>query len=294
LRNSTADDCACSAVVVMGASEDLPEIETAIQRSVISLSQIVGDFLPKGIELTRICRAAMLLKESGVNPNTTLYHKLAEKCIDVQRDDGGWTDVEETIWCTSFLNFFEEFSGPVGKALEWLGRQRHNDGGWGKSTRDSARIPITGLLLYLLPQLSSDEDLKWLETKWREERKFEPCLTYKAAFALMAFNQNDYHPQNQDLILKTVRWLYDQQNDDGGWSPWKGHPVGSDPWCTGIDMVGLLQYPNDIPQKVSWKALKWLQEKQLQNGLWPYHYIEEGSSWALYALVMGYGLLKER
>ena len=285
---------ACSAVVAMDASKNIPEIETTIQRSVISLSQIVGDFLTKGIELTRICRIAVLLKESGVNPNTTLYHKLAEKCIDLQRDDGGWTDVEETIWCTSFLNLFEEFSGPVEKALEWLGSQRHNNGGWGKSIRDLARIPVTGLLLYLLPQLSSDEDLKWLESKWCEEQKCEPQLTYKAAFALMAFSQNDYHPQNQDLILKTVRWLSDQQNDDGGWGPWKGHPVGSDPWCAGIDLTGLLQYSDNGPQEVLYKALEWLQEKQLPNGLWPYHYIEEGSSWALYALVMGYGRSKGR
>ena len=284
----------CSAVVAMDASKNIPGIETTIQRSVISLGKIVGDFLRKRIELTRICRAAMLLKESGVNPNTTLYHKLAEKCIDVQRDDGGWTDVEETIWCTSFLNLFEEFSGLVEKALEWLGRQRHNDGGWGRSIRDPARIPVTGLLLHLLPQLSSNEDLKWLENKWFEERKFEPHLTYKAAFTLMAFSQNDYHPQNQDLISKAVHWLSGQQNDDGGWGPWKGHPVGSDPWCTGIGMVGLLHYPDEIPQKVSWKALKWLREKQLPNGLWPYHYIEEGSSWALYALVMGYSLLERR
>jgi len=294
LRNSTVDGFACSAVVAMDASEGVSEIETTIQRSVISLSQIVREFLPKGIELIRICRVAVLLKESGVNPNTILYHKLAQKCMDVQRDDGGWTDVIETMWCTSFLSFLGEFSGPVEKALEWLGHQRHNDGGWGKSIRDPARIPVTGLLLYLLPQLSSDEDLKWLENKWYQEQELEPYLTYKAAFALMAFNQNDYHPENQDFISKAVHWLSGQQNHNGGWGPWKGHPVGSDPWCTGIDMVGLLQYPDEIPQKVSWKASKWLRENQLPNGLWPYHYIEEGSSWALYALVMGYNLLKGR
>lgn len=294
MRNSTVDGFACSAAVAMDANKNIPEIETTIQRSVISLSQIVTEFLPKGIELTRICRVAVLLKKSGVNPNTILYHKLAKKCVDMQRDDGGWTDVEETIWCTSFLNFFEEFSGPVEKALEWLGRQRHNDGGWGKSTRDPARIPVTGLLLYLLPQLSFDEDLKRLENQWCEERQLEPHLTYKAAFTLMAINQNDYHPENQNLIPETVQWLSGEQNEDGGWGPWKGHPVGSNPWCTGIDMAGLLQYPNRVTQKMLCKALKWLQEKQLPNGLWPYHYIEEGSSWALYALVTGYSLLKGR
>lgn len=283
-----------SAAVAMAASKDVPEIETTIQRSVISLSQVAKEFLRKRIELTRICRVAVLLKKSGVNPNTILYHELAEKCIDLQRDDGGWTDVVETLWCTALLNSFDEFSDHVKSGLKWLRDQRHNDGGWGKSIRDPARIPVTGLLLYLLPQLSSDKDLKWLENKWYQEQEFEPCLTYKAAFTLMAFSQNNYHPENQDLISKTVCWLSSQQNDDGGWGPWRDHPVGSDPWCTGIDMVGLLQHPDEIPQKVSWKASKWLREKQLPNGLWPYHYIEEGSTWALYALVMGYSLLKGR
>ncbi len=283
-----------SALVVMVASKNVPEIETAIQRSVISLSQIVSDFLRKGIELTRVCRLAVLLKESGINPNAVLYRKLAQKCIDVQRDDGGWTDVVETMWCTSFLDFFENFSDSVEKALEWLRSQRHSDEGWGKSRRDSARIPVTGLLLYLLPKLSSNQDCKWLENKWYQERETEPCLTYKAAFTMMAFRQSGYHPENQDLIAKTTHWLCSQQNDDRGWGPWKEHSVGSDPWCTGISMVGLLQYADEVPQKVLCDGLEWLKEKQLPNGLWPYHYIDDGSSWALYALTMGHSFLSGR
>ena len=286
-----ADDFVSSAAVAMGADKDLPDIELAIHHSVSSLCKIARDFLSKGIELTRICKLAVLLKESGVNPNIILYRKIAENCSNMQRNDGGWSDVVETMWCTTFLNLFVEYSDPVKKAFKWLKSQRYKDGGWGKSIRDPARIPITALLLYLLPQISSNEELKWLENKWNEERKFEPCLTYKAAFTLMAFSKNGYHPENQVLISETVRWLIGQQNNDGGWSPWKDHPVGSDPWCTGISMVGLLHYPEKIPQKVLMKALTWLSEKQLPNGLWPYHYIEEGSSWALYALVMGHSLL---
>lgn len=278
----------------MGADRNVLEIETTVQRSVISLSQIVSNFLCKGIELSRVCRLAVLLRESGINPNTILYHKLAEKCIDVQRDDGGWTDVEETMWCASLLNFFGECTDSVEKALRWLRGQRYNDGGWGKSMRDTARIPVTGLLLYLFPRLSSDRDIKWLENKWYQELEIEPCLTYKAAFALMAFGRNNYHPENQNLIAKSIHWLCGQQNDDGGWGPWKGHFVGSDPWCTGISTVGLLQYPDKVPQKVLQNGLEWIKEKQLPNGLWAYHYIEDGSGWALYALTMGYSFLSRR
>jgi len=281
-----------SVAVAMAADKDVPDIETAIHRSVISLSQITRDFLRKEIELSRICRIAVLLKKSGVDSDNILFHKLVKKCTDMQRSDGGWTDVIETMWCATLLNIYSEFSDYVEKALKWLRNQSCNDGGWGKSIRDCGRIPVTGLLLYLLPQLSSDENLKWLENKWRQEQKREPCLTYKAAFAMMAFNKNNYQPGNYDLISKTICWLIDHQNDDGGWGPWKGHPVGSDPWCTGISIVGLLQYPDKIPKISLEKAIKWLIKNQLPNGLWSYHYIEEGSSWALHALVIGYSFLR--
>ena len=285
------DSFVSSAADAMDAGKDLPDTETAIYRSISSLCQIIRDFLNKDIELVRVCRIAVLLKESGINPETTLYHNISQKCIGIQREDGGWTDVVETMWCTIVLNLFTEFSDPVEKAFIWLRGQEYKDGGWGKSLRDSARIPITSLLLYLIPQLSSDQNLKWLEDEWCREQDLKPSLTYKAAFTLMAFNKNNYYTENQDLIPETVHWLYDQQNDDGGWGPWKDHPAGSDPWCTGIGIVGLLQYPDKIPQEVFLKALKWLKEKQLPNGLWPYHYIEEGSGWAMYALVMSYKFL---
>ena len=57
-----------SAVVAMGADKDVPKIEAAIKRSIICLSQIVRNFYFKEIELTRICRVAVLLKESGIKP----------------------------------------------------------------------------------------------------------------------------------------------------------------------------------------------------------------------------------
>lgn len=280
-----------SAAAAMAAGDNAPEIETAIHRGVIALSQIVLNFLEKDIELTRICRLATLLHESGVSAETALFRDLAQKCIETQRDDGGWTDVLETMWCTTFLDLFNEFSNPVEKAYKWLGDQRNKGGGWGKSNRDSARIPVTGLLFYTLPRLSSDNDLHWLEEKWLQEQQNEPCLTYKAAFTLMAFGQTSYSPQTERLVAHTVTWLCDQQQDDGGWAPWVGHPVGSDPWCTGITIAGLLQYPDEISKGVIRKALQWLQDTQLSNGLWPYHYIDDGSGWALYSLVLGYRFL---
>jgi squalene cyclase len=275
----------------MDVSKTSSEIETIIHRSAISLTQIIKNFLQKEIELTRVCRLAVLLKESGINPNTILFKKIAEKCFEMQNDDGGWSDIPETMWCVSLLNLSSEYKIPVKRAINWISGQSQGMQGWGNSRRDSGRIPITGLILWLLPQISSDAYLKWLENEWKKEWQSRPCLNYKAAFTLMAFNKNNYHSADNEIISKTVLWLAEQQNEDGGWGPWKNHPVGSDPWCTGICLVSLIHFSDELPQKVLMKGLEWIKEKQLPNGLWAYHYIEDGSSWAFYALTMGYNLL---
>jgi squalene cyclase len=195
------------------------------------------------------------------------------------------------MWCASFLEVYGDYPESVKSALTWLTEQRHDDGSWGQTERDIGRITVTGQMLYFLPQLASKSSLKWLEKKWLQELEINPGLTYKGAFTLMAFKRNDYQPTDSQLISQTIQWLEAQQNDDFGWGPWKGHSVGSDPWCTGITMEGLLQYPDKVPQKVLGTGFEWLKEKQLPNGLWPYHYIEEGSSWALYALTKGSSFL---
>lgn len=269
------------------------EIETTIHRSVITLTQIIKDFLQKEIELTRICRLAVLLKESGVNPNTILFKKIAKRCLEMQNNDGGWSDVPETMWCASLLNLSDEYTIPVKRSIKWISTQSQGTQGWGKSIRDPARIPITGLILYLLPQLSSDIHLGWLENEWKKELRFKPCLNYKAAFSLMAFHKNNYYPTDKRIIAKTVKWLAQQQDKDGGWGPWKNHPIGSDPWCTGICLVSLLHYSSELSQEVLLNGLEWIKEKQLPNGLWAYHYIEDASSWALYALTMEYNFFHE-
>jgi hypothetical protein len=284
----------CSVAAAMGVDKTNADLEIVIRRGIISLSQTIKDFLQKEIELTRVCRLALLLIKSGINRNNILFKKIAKKCVEMQMDDGGWSDVPETMWCASFLNLLNEYPNSVEKGLKWIYNQRHESKGWGKSIRDSARIPVTGLILYLFPQLSSDVNLKWLESEWKKEWQHKPCMNYKAAFVLMAFCCNNYYPEDNKIILKTIHWLADQQNDDGGWGPWKEHPIGSDPWCTGTCLVSLLHYPDELPQKVLKNSLEWIKEKQLPNGLWAYHYIEDGSAWALYALTMGYSLLSKR
>jgi hypothetical protein len=259
------------------------EDQAVVQRGLVALLQIIRDFLDKEIELERICRVAVLLCKSGVNPNNSLFRQVVERCILEQKGDGGWLGVVDTMWCTAFLETYQDYSHAVESALEWLNEHRHDDGSWGRTKRDIGRIPITALMLYLLPRLSSKLSLEWLEKKWIQERKIDPKLTYKAAFTLMAFKESNYHSFDQQLVSETKRWLVSQQGDNFGWGPCKGHPVGSTPYCTGIALIGLLQYPDDIDFQIFLNALKWLTQNQLTSGLWADHYIEEGSSWALFA-----------
>jgi squalene cyclase len=268
-------------------------MEPAIQHGIDSLSNIIREFLYKDIELLRVCRTAILLKECGVSPYNIVFDELARKCIKNQRKDGGWTDVEETLWCAAFLDFYENHSESVKGAIKWLQGQEQKDGGWGRSVRDKARIPLTSLLHCFLPQLKSDIRLKWLENKWHQEQKMNPNLTYKVALIIMAFSRNDYKPENNQLINKAIGWLCGQQNEDGGWGPWKDHPVGSDPWSSGICLVSVTHFPGKVPTKVIKDGLQWILKKQLPDGLWPYHYLEDGSSWALYALIKGKNLIND-
>ena len=108
----------------------------------------------------------------------------------------------------------------------------------------------------------------------------------------MTLKSNNYQFDDSDLLNNTIDWLQSQQNEDYGWGPCKGQPIGSTPFCTGVALIGLLQYPDKIDQSIISNGLNWIENNQLENGLWPDHYIEEGSIWSLYALTEGYKLLK--
>ena len=201
------DGSVSNAADAMAADEAGSEIELTLHRGITSLLQTTNNFLQKDIELTRLCRLAVLLINSCVNPNASLFKKIAEKCIYTQRNDGGWADVPETMWCASFLNSLDGYSNSIDNALKWINSQSPNKQGWGNSSRDKARIPVTGLMLYLLPQLSSTGHLKWLESEWYKESTTEPCLSYKAAFTLMAFRKNNHLPKDEEIIPETIQWL---------------------------------------------------------------------------------------
>lgn len=273
-------------------SEECNKYQKSIQKGLAALFLTLKQYLEKEIELERMVRVAVLLMKTGVNQNNPIFQEIANRCLAEQKNDGGWIGVEDSIWCVAFLKEFEEYSNEYKRGLEWLKNQKLENGGWGKTKRDIGRIPITGILLYLLPELSNKNSIRWLENEWKKEFSYNPKLTYKGAFTLMTSKSNNYQFDDSDLLNNTIDWLTSQQNEDYGWGPCKGQPVGSTPFCTGVAMIGLLQYPDGIDQNIISNGLNWIENNQLENGLWPDHYIEEGSIWSLYALTEGYKLLK--
>jgi len=269
------------------------ELEQVVQKSIPKLFDTVNQFISKEIELKRVTRVASLLIKNGADLNNSIFGKLRNNCKELQKDDGGWTDVEETVWVLSFLKNFDQEKKTIENGFYWLNQQKHSNGSWGNSQRDMGRIPITGLIVYLHPEISSKKTISWLENEWNREKENSPILTYKGAFILLGLKASAEIAYTTPLIEEIYTFLANEQNDDGGFGPWKDHPIGSEPWSTGIVLLGLLSYPELIKKEVIEKAVDWLAENQLPNGLWPYHYIEEGSAWALYGLIESYKYLKK-
>ncbi len=250
-------------------------------RATMALHKMINEMLRKNIELARIIKCSTQLLMVGVSANSIPNH-IINKCLEFQHKDGGWVSVTDTIWNTKFLSFFGIYDKNIKSALDYLDKNRV-ELGFGRSKRDIGRIPVTGLAFYLLPQLASNKSLKWLENLWISEKN---SLTYKAAYTLMAFKKNDYKPFNNNIIQETMDWLSLQQQDNGGFAPWKNHPVGANVFCTSIALIGLMQYIDKYPIYKSRlkKAYEYLCQTQLINGIWPYHELEDGGAWGLAAL----------
>ena len=118
-------------------------------------------------------------------------------------------------------------------------------------------------------------------------------LTYKGGFYLLACEAHRT-TSAEALAIDTCIYLSCEQNDDGGFGPWKNHPIGSDPWSTGIVLWGLSKWINRVDPTVIERALHWLEVTQLPSGYWPYHYLDEGTSYALIGAVSAMRALASR
>lgn len=250
-----------------------------INRTIMSLHHMIHEMYKKKIELARIVKCAVQLKLSGVSVNS-LPTILIEDLVKAQNHDGGFVANTDTIWNAKYLSFFPNGDEAYTRAIKWLCDQRTGLG-FGRSARDMGRIPVTGVAFFLHPVLCDSNSLLWLEKLWLNEKN---SLTYKAAYTLMAFKENNYIPQRNSLIEETVDWLASQQESDGGFAPWLKHPVGSNIYCTAVSALGLMAYPKKETLAVINNAYKYMATTQLSHGLWPYHELEDGAAWGLRAM----------
>lgn len=255
--------------------------------SSIALINFLKNSVIEGIEVKRISLCLLALRVTSFSLKGALFKPIANH-IDIHKyRDGGWSDVEETMLSIKALSLIDHsrYNQSEEKGKAWLRSQQNPNGGWGRTSRDMSRIPITGLLIHLLPELSDSKAVSWLTNEWEKDLASDTKLTYKGGFFLMGLSASDVSANDCPLIEETYAYLFEERNGDGGFGPWKNHPIGSDPWSTGIVLLGLLSYPKLVKREVIEKTVNWLAEIQLPNGLWPCHYIEEGSAYAYWGLV---------
>lgn len=249
-------------------------------KATLSLINMTKEMFRKNIEISRITKTYVLLLLSGLS-SSAIDKRILEACLNSQNNDGGFVGNTDTIWNIKLLEYFPQYSKEKNVAIKWLLDGNTSEGGFGRSKRDMHRIPVTGLALYLLPEIANDAHLNWLEKTWLSEMN---SLTYKAAYTLLAFNECSYQPINSDIVNQTVYWLASQQEDNGGFAPWLGHPVGANIYCTAVSTLALLEADKVKFNESIIKAYKYMKITQLKSGIWPYHEIEDGASWGLYAL----------
>jgi hypothetical protein len=265
-----------------------------IEKAIDGLASFIYQGLIQGLEPIRLARTGCVLLSSGCSRYGTIPGDvLAKYIVSAQGTDGGWTEVEETIWCLKYISSFgKRYRNEMSKGRKWLTSVRLPCGALGKSSRDQPRIPITALAATLAPKIVGSAGLEWLEQQWEADLSNSTQLTYKGAFFLLAHAHNQASFGN-NLVKRTIAYLDNEQEEDGGYGPWKGHPVGSDPWSTGIVLWGLSKVQEKATKQTIEKALSWLSSKQLDNGLWPYHYLDDGAAMALIGIASNLRFLME-
>lgn len=254
-----------------------------------SLVAILNDYLERKLPLRRIVFLSSILKMATHELDS--FKKVSLRIIAEQKPDGGWIDCEDTAWNIFFLSYQNEFSINRSNAIKWLINERPSEFGWGFCKRDFSNIPITSQVLLLVPELRNLPEFKWIFNEWNKDINSPINLNYKGAWYLLLMSSqnltNDYAEFN---INQTEDYLIQQQRDDGGWGPWKNHPAISDPFITGLCCLALSNSYKITHSKKNivslQKSLLWFESNQLKNGLFPTHYIEEGSAWCYYGWQM--------
>ncbi len=263
----------------------------------LALINTTHDLLNRHLPLRRIVLVASIFKNCNI---IFPYSKELTACIvSEQKEDGGWVDCEDTAWSLCCLASKEDAEAEFARGCTWLENEQTKSSGWGFCARDNPCIPITAQIIYFLPKSQPfSQAYYWLEEEWHKDLQAPVNLNYKGAWYLLAFYKLQKALNlSHRLFTKTVDYLIREQRDNGSWGPWRNHPAPDECFITGICMAALsLSYtisPNKKIVSSLRKGIRWIKQVQLGNGLYPTHYIEEGSAWILFGWSKAIAVLRE-
>lgn len=249
----------------------------ALKPTSATLQRILVDFIQRKLPHRRVARLAGLLLLSGIEGTSVTWREsVLSYLVSKRHTDGAWVDCEDTAWCILVLRYLGDPSIDTGLSIKWLAEERSGDG-WGYCHRDTPCIPITSTIRLLVPSLRDERSATWLNNQWLKDVNNLQCLSYKAAWFLLA---QDKQEGNSSLFERTLNHLLADQRDDGVWGPWRNHPAPTDCFSTGIAMWAIASVSNSRQSDEALKrAIHWCESNRLDNGLFATHFIEEGSAW---------------
>ena len=259
------------------------KLENVIENSFPVSIKLIRKMQEMGIEIGRRAKLADMLIRIGHSKDNDLIKNVLIRCLEEQREDGGWGTIEETLICLRFIAHFREdrnISIRVNKAIRWLFLVKNKKGGWGRSLRDRSRIPMTFRVVEDFKKLGLPlnnrilEAYTWMENEWWKDVSFSG-LSYKASGILIA-NKCYQNIFSKEIIDRTIDWLLKDQNKDGGWGPNKYSPVGSSAVFTPLAIRALLNYDSPEIRKAIDLGLKWIIKNQQKGGQWKEHPPEDG------------------
>ena len=258
--------------MVDACSGAVPEV---LGPTTAALEATLTDFVNRGLPHRRVARLAGLLLLSGVDGKTASWPDVAGYLASKQCSGGAWVDCEDTTWCNWVLSCLGAYPEIQARSIAWLTAER-SGGGWGYCIRDQPCIPITATVRLLVPALRDVRSNDWLHETWVEHFSAPVRLSYKAAWYLLARNPDG----NSDLGKLTLEHLIVDQRESGGWGPWRDHPAATDCFSTGIAMWAVASQPADARSvEALRRAVSWCESERNDDGLFPTHFIEEGSAW---------------
>ena len=259
---------------------DVASVDARLAKLSQRLAAILSDFIQRGLPPRRVAKLAGLLLLSKTRGDHVWAESAVEYLLQSQRSDGGWVDTEDTAWAAFVIGALSGRDKIYRRCLNWVLLQRSGQA-WGYCPRDDPSIPSTSLVHFLLPEVADQDSAVWLADAWEKDLWGPYRLSYKAAWFLLARARGTAVGQLEE---RTVVHLRTDQRQDGGWGPWRDHPAPTDCFATGIAMTALAETGSVAVAEVLHEAVGWALASQLPDGLFPTHFIEEGSGWMLLGL----------